>query len=391
VNIFRFILILISIYLSLMRINGLPFSLTWGDVTFMAIFFIFVIDYIKGYIFFNKFSRLFIFYNLLLIISALINGNLTAGPLLNILRTNVEGFVFFSYIYSLISRERITKKIFFKGSLVLFISFSVTTIPQLQQMWASEGFTNYQVFESSLNLNSWGYIMYLFFFLSLVSYLNGIFKPYSVLAASIIAGMMIFSFSRNVYTISIITLAWIIFYILKIDIKKLIIPVVLIFTIFVFLDFQHLLNLTISEEASDFWNIKSQTYQNDLVNTRFYLINVLPIQEIFYNFNIFQIFFGDAISVQHSFIAHSLIVTGIVGLFLFLYRFLSAFRYARITNSCITKHTSKLLMIFIITFLLNDFITNSSAFLPIGSYLSYIIFGYLFADIELSRWKKLEC
>lgn len=386
----KYTLILISVYLSLIGIDGLSFSLSWGDITFVGVLLLFTIDLFRGNIILNKFSILFFYYILLLIFSAILNGELLNGPLLNILRTNIEGFVFFTYIFSLISREKISKKVFFIGSFTLFIAFCANTIPQLREMWSSIGFTNYQVFESSLNLNTWGFTMFLFFFLSLVSWLNGIYKFYSLITTSIIGGIMIFSFSRNVYALTIITLGWTVFNILKMDIKKLIFPIILISALFVFVDFQQLFNLTINEGASDFWNRKSQTAQSDLIDTRFYYINILPIQQIFSDFNVFQFFFGNAISVQHSFIAHSLIVTGFVGLILFVFRFVDAFKIAKKTDRLIAKRSSKLLMIFILIFLINDFVTNSSAFLPVGSYLSYLIFGYLFADIEISKRDKIK-
>lgn len=386
----RYVLVLVSIYLSIIEISGLSFSLSWGDFTFVFVLLMFVFDLFRGQIIFNRFSRFFLYYILLLIFSATLNGSLLMGPLLNILRTNIEGFVFFTYIFSLISRAKITKTIFFIGLLILFIAFSFNTLPQLKQMWASTGFTNYQIFESSLNLNTWGYVMYLFFFLALVSWLNGTFKLYSLLTAFIISVIMIFSFSRNVYVLSIVTLAWIVIYVLNINIKKLVIPIVLISVLFIFVDFQQLFNLKFIDAATDFWNNKSKTAQSDLIDTRFFLINIYPIQEIFSKFNVFKLFFGDAISVQHSFVAHSLIVTGLIGLFLFLYRFIYAFYFAIKVQKYISKRTAKLLMLFILIFLLNDFVTNTSVLLPISSYLSYVILGYLFAEIELSKRNRLR-
>ena len=161
---------------------------------------------------------------------------------------------------------------------------------------------------------------------------------------------------------------------------------ILLIIIYIFKDQLNFFNFKVSESAQAFFEKKSSNAGNDLVNTRFYLINIKPLQDSFRDLNVFQIFVGDGLSVQHSWISHNIIVTGFVGFLLFVKRFSYAIKFS-ITG---VKGQSnvigyKFLLLIIIVILINDFITNTSSFLPFAAYLSSIITAVFFADIEQKK------
>lgn len=381
----KFNLILLSIFLTLFKLADASLSFNYGDFVSFLILGFFINDFIKGRIELNVFSKFWMYYLFILFLSSTINFTFFEGRFLNIFKTNFFSIIYFTYTYSLIFKNKINIKKFVLGVYILAFVFLLKTWPEMQQAWSNSsiGFVQSNVFESSLNLNSWGFILILFLIFSLYLWVSKIFSKLSLIFSVIFVIFIVFSFSRTAYSLTALILFWTVFYVNKSNIKNLIFPLFFIIFIVLFKDQLNVFNLQIPESALTFFKDKSDNYADDLVNTRFYIINIEPLVSNYSIFNPVQMLVGDGVSVQHSFISHSLIVTGILGFVFFIKRYFYAFKYSlkNIKKKRIIV-PSKFLLLIILVVLINDFVTNFSSFLPFAAYLSAIITALFFAEID---------
>lgn len=383
----KIILILSSIFFTLYSFNDLGLSITYGDFISFLLLVLSIFDFSKGKLKFNIYSKVWFYFLIIMLFSALINQALFDGRFMNIFKTNFISLIYFVLIYSTVSKSKTAEQIkyVFFGLLSLTILFLIKTWPEMQRAWSNSvnNFTHLEVFESSLNLNTWGYILVLFLVFFIYCWVQKIYPKLSIILVILIVIFSIFSFSRTVYSLIGLILFWTLIYVIEINIRKLIFPILIFIFIFSFKENLIFSNFNISDSALDFYNNKSSSYTQDLVDTRFYIINIKPILEIFFNFNFFQLMIGDSVSIQHSFVSHNLIVFGLMGLYFYLKRFLSTIRYClkKIRNN-VNVISSKFILLLLIVILVNDFVTNISNFLPFASYLSSVILGLLFGVFE---------
>lgn len=363
-------------------------SLTYGDILLPIVFLLFIRDVINKKIRLERFGRYFMYFVILLLLTGIVNSTFLDGPFLNIFKTSLISLVFYLWSYSLVYRNKLNGDQFVIGIGIFSVVFILLTWPQMQQAWgmSSSGFTNYQVFDSSLNLNTWGYMVVLFLVISLYGWSNNFFKKLSIIGVFIFSFFIILSFSRSAYALTIFSFLWVLIFVQKLNIKKILFPVVVLFVLFIFLDGISYIQSFIPDSANQFWERKANNAQNDLIETRFYLINILPIQENFSTFNFYQLLFGDGISVQHSWISNSLVVTGIIGFFVYYKRFSIGF-YKSLKSKIYTNSSVNQRFLFLVLLLtiVNDFITNLTLFLPMAGYLTYIIIAFYTAKIDLSQ------
>lgn len=390
-KVFIFYLILLSAFLTLFKLADSSISVTYGDFVSLFIVLLFINDLFKNYYKFPRYAKYWMFYIIILFVSAIVNLTFFEGRFLNIFKTNIVSLIYFIILYSLVVKNEIKIKTLMSGIMVLGLAFLVKTWPEMQKAWAiaENEFTNVNIFDSSLNLNTWGFILILFLIVMLYSWVSKIHARVAIISCVILVVFIFFSYSRAAYSLTALVLIWSIFYINKSNFKNLILPVLLIGIIFIFRNQLNVFNFNISESALSFLDKKSGNYSEDLINTRFYLINIKPFIESYESFNPLQMLIGDGVSVQHSFISHSLIVTGILGFIVFMKRFLYAVKYCiyRIKkNSNVVP--AKFLILIILVVLINDFVTNISSFLPFAAYLSAVIMAFLFAEINTNKQLK---
>lgn len=388
-----FYIILLSVFLTLFKLADSSISLTYGDFVSFFIAFIFIDGVVKKKYRFPKFAKYWVYYVLVLVFSAVLNLTFFDGPFLNIFKTNVISLMYFVIVYSLVLKNGIKANSFIKGIGILGIAFLIKTWPQMQEAWAASevDFTNVGVYDSSLNLNTWGFVLVLFLIIMVYAWFSKIYSRIALISCVIIVAFIFFSYSRTAYSLVGLILVWSIFYINKFNIKNLIFPLVIIGLVFIFQNQLNFFDFKVSETALTFWENKSGSYGEDLVNTRFYLINIKPLIESYESFNPFQMLLGDGISVQHSIVSHALIVSGIIGFIVYMKRFIYVFRFCiyRLKRN-IEVVQVKFLMLLILVVLINDFITNASSFLPFAAYLSSIIMAFFFADIDSHNTKQYK-
>lgn len=384
----KFFLILLSIFFTLFKFADSSVSLTYGDFLSFGVLVLFANDLISKRLIINRFAKLWFYFSFFLILTSLFNFTTFEGRFLNIFKTNLFSLIFFIYVYSLIINKKLKQKTLLLSIYTLVLFFLVKTWPEMQKAWltSDSDFTNVNIFDSALNLNTWGFVLVLFFIMSLYFYSKNIYRNISIVVSVILAFFIYFSYSRTAYGLSVFIFLYAFIYVNKIAVSKIIPPMILLIIIYIFKDQLNFFNFKVSESAQAFFEKKSSNAGNDLVNTRFYLINIKPLQDSFRDLNVFQIFVGDGLSVQHSWISHNIIVTGFVGFLLFVKRFSYAIKFS-ITG---VKGQSnvigyKFLLLIIIVILINDFITNTSSFLPFAAYLSSIITAVFFADIEQKK------
>lgn len=381
----RFYFVLIATFLSLFPVANVGLSLTYSDILMSFVILLYGHDIVKGKIKFEKFSTYWGLYLFILLISGAINLTLFEGRFLNVFKTNLFSLILFSIIYNLIKKKTLTAKKFILGLIGLLTVFLLKTWTEMQTSLGISGrdFTHLDLFESSLNLNGWGFCLCLFLFILLFAWNKKIYSNVCLAGSIILVIFIFFSFSRTAYSITALIVSWNFFYILKLKLKKILPLLTIISLIVIFSEYLNFFNFKVSDTALNFFTGKSENYGEDLINTRFYLINIEPIVSNFEKFNIFQVLFGDGESVQHSWISNSLVVTGMIGFIVYLKKYLyiiqSSYKKIKLNNNLIEAQSLILLTLMI---LINDFVTNISSFLPIAAYLSAIIFGFCVATLD---------
>ncbi|WP_144280889.1 hypothetical protein [Chryseobacterium echinoideorum] len=386
----KLLLIFLCIFLTLYNVNNVSLTVTYSDIIFLVLFIIFVNDVFKKGLSFDKFSKLWTFYLAILVISGLINFTFLEGRFLNIFKTYFFSLVLYIMVYSYILKNKIKIKTFCIYTIILCSFFLVKTWGEMQSKLSNidTGFTNVDLFESSLNLNTWGYILVLFLVFTFYCLISNIYTKFSLMFSAVILIFIFFSYSRTAYSLSILSIVWTFLFVNKRNIRNIIIPVLFISIVYLLWE---TLGIKTSDAALDFIDKKSGNYGDDLINTRFYIINIEPLIENYEKFNPIQAFIGDGVSVQHSFFSHTLIVTGIIGFVIYLKRYIYIIKYlySSIKKKVQTKK-AKMLLLLVIIILINDFVTNVSAYLPFAAYLSSVIMAYIMADINKIKMYGVE-
>jgi len=384
----KYFCILFSFILTLFTINGLALTITYGDIVSFVLVPFFLNDLFRGRLLINKFSKLYFGYLMILLFSSILNVTFFEGPFLNIFKTNLFSLIYFIWIYSLLVTEALKLRTFFVGLLFLLFFFLVITWGEMQSAFGmlDQGFSTLNVFESSLNLNTWGFSLVLFLILSLFSWSKKYYTTISFVVSAILLFFIFFSYSRASYSLTLFIVGSTILYVNKDSVKKSITSFLAIILFYFINSYYKFVNTEMNDSAFDFFQTKTDLSAgyDDLVYMRFYIINIKPIIEKFSAFNFFQFFFGDAISIQHSIVSHVLIVSGLIG-FIYLikyYGFAIKYAFSMIKHK---TYEAKFLLISLIAVFVNDFITNVSSFLPFSGYLSFLIFSFFFARININE------
>lgn len=389
----KFYILILSIFLTLFGISGSSLSVSYGDLLGIGILVYFLNDLLKERVYTNRYVKYSFLYVLLMFVSSVINVTFLEGPFLNIFRTSLFGLVYFCVVLTMTINGQLNGEKFFAGITLLALLFLFKTWPQMQAAWSTQEFTNVNIFDSSLNLNTWGFTLVLFLAAYLFCWLKGTKGTISLFLVLTCLYFVFFSFSRTAYGLSFLSLFISAFFLQKRHLplasKKNIIVVfimMLIITIAV-----NMIEVKLPDNAWEFFTYKSNNAADDLVNTRFYMINIEPLDKFYSNFNVIHFLLGDGISHQHSFLSHTLIVTGIFGFLLFVRRYLFLIRRALLAirgKSYVVEFSFILLLISLI--LINDFITNISFYLPISSYLGNIILAHIYGLTHLHTIKNEE-
>lgn len=385
----RGFLIYLSIFLTLYKFDLSALTVTYSDAVFVLLVLLFLKDLVDGRLRFPRFAQDWLFYILILLFSGLVNLTFLEGPFLNIFKTYCFSFVLFVMVYSYIQNGLLRKKMFLIYSAILLVAFMIKTWTEMQAnlLAADVEFTSVGLFDSSLNLNTWGFILVLFLVQTLYFAVTTKFKNLAIIIAGITLIFIFFSYSRTAYTLALMALLWTFLYVDRGAKNTIVLPLILLGVIYLG---WNIWEFNISEDSLSFLERKSTGYGDDLVNTRFQMINILPLEEHYSEFNIINIVVGDGISIQHSFLSHTLIVTGILGFIVYVRRFWSqlAVLIENIKRRLLVKE-SKMLVLLLLIILINDFITNISAYLPFSAYLGWVIAAFILADMGQLKKTKI--
>ena len=377
------ILILISIFLTLFTFQDTGLTITYSDTTLILIFPLFIYDFFRNRLIFNEFGNNLFYYYMFLLTAGLINLTYFDGPFLNIFKTGFVSWVIYIWVYSLVYRGRINFKILIFFVFILSVIFLNKTWNEIQESWTSvdRGFTAFVAFKSSLNLNSWGFILLLFSVFFIYAWSFGFYKKWIAAFLFFLVGFVLFSFSRASWGLLVLTLIWVFFYVKKFSPFALIGFVIMgILGYFVNTQFGFF-KFSVSDAGINFFEQKSSVAGDDLLYIRFYLINIKPILEKYQEFHFYQFIFGDGISVQHSWVSNSLVVTGFVGFFLYVRLYVLSIK-GILKNIKQKIITSKFVLLLLIIILVNDFLTNLSLFMPFIGYLTGFILGVFYAESD---------
>lgn len=386
----KFYLILTTIFLTLFAVLDVGISLSYGDFSASIVLIFFLNDLFSSRLIINKFAKFWFYFIFFLFLTSLFNFTSFDGKFLNIFKTNIFSLIIFIYVYSLLKKNKLSYKNILFGTYILAAIFLIKTWPEMQKAWllSDNNFTNVNIFDSSLNLNTWGFVLVLFLVFSLYFYSRNIYKNISISVSLLLLIFIFFSYSRTAYGLSAFIISFTLLYVNKVSLKKIIPLFVLVALIYLFKEQLNFFNFKVSNAAIEFIEKKGNSSGSDLVNTRFYIINIKPLEDAFKELNVFQFFVGDGLSVQHSFVSHNLIVTGLIGFIIYLKRFKYTLFYAlEGIKKSYSVVSAKFILLLLIVILTSDFLTNVSSFLPFAAYLASVIFALLFAEIDKVKIK----
>ncbi len=244
--------------------------------------------------------------------SGLINDALYDGTFLTFARTLTWGLVFYLTVSNLIESDADYQ--FALGAICLLgAAATLYALSVLREEWAAT-FTHL-VDEKFANLNLFAFCETLLLGPSLVWWVA---KPKSLIrigSLGVIVAAIAVGFSRAAYTCTFILLILTLFTNLRM-VKNWRVLAAFMVSIALLL-YVHTQFIGWSGEAAEFWQIKEETYTADLWGGRVIANLWEPIVE-WSEQPLFQLLFGDAVSVKHSILAATLWVSGIVGTFLFV-------------------------------------------------------------------------
>jgi hypothetical protein len=201
-----------------------------------------------------------------------------------------------------------------------------------------------------------------------------------LIAIMILSTLIFSSVSRAAIFLAFFSILYYVFILQRFRIKKILPFFAIICLVYFFLFNSDFIEIPLSTSALDFFRGKLSAAENDLVETRFYYINIDPILKYFNEFSFVELLIGNGLNVQHSWISNSLIMTGIIGFIIYLKRFTIGLKKSILSISKLSLDVERsFTLLFLLIILINDFITNLTLVLPFAGYTSYVILGFLMA------------
>src|SRR5690606_25372034 len=183
----------------------------------------------------------------------------------------------------------------------------IKTWPEMQNAWASseEGFTTVNIFKNSLNLNTWGFTVLLFFIVAGYAWSLKYHQLLSAIIMLTLSTFVLFSFSRAAWALLFISVIWILFYINKLKVNR-VVQLLLLGIVILILNYQFkIINFEFSDTAIGFFERKLSEFEDNFIDVRLYFINPVPIEESIKRFNAFPILFIDGSSLLNCRFVHT--------------------------------------------------------------------------------------
>lgn len=344
-------------------------GITYADFMCLLLLLISIIKYIQKQWVIDRFCKLSALYIPFMLFSAIINAEISNTVFINYFRNYLWGIVVYFALSNNIHCIKDIKKILLFG-----VAFMVIFLINYKSMMQETYYTNLATLDFGYGRNNVAFTALLFSIVFEFLYYTRLVKSYILLGIVVMTTIIVFCTSR--FSMMMLIISFVIFRLFsykKISISELI-------TIICFVALGPIVYKIIITHIDSSFYAMSQNYLNekingagdDFMNSRIMSINIDPIMHMLNFESLDFLLIGRPLYIQHSFLSHTLITTGIGG---FLCYIISNIKLLKWTF----KYKGDYLFLFIVVMVMftNDFITNARFIIGVNS----IFYGAICAII----------
>lgn len=352
-------------------------GVTYADVCCAILLIISAIKFIKRSWKIDQFCKLTIAYIPIMFLVAIVNSDITNTIFINYFRNYLWGVV----VYFALSNSIHTIK-----DIKVILSYSILFL--LMFLLNYKGMIQESYYESIATLD-FGYGRNNVAFTALLIAIVFEFLYYSKLAGSyILIGILLMSiiivFCASRFAMIMLVVSFIIarlFLHKRLSIYDFFsLSLLLAIGLYFYNYASNLVDPVFYQNSIDLLTEKLVGTTDDLIDTRIYLINIVPLSNTVSTDGFGFLLFGKPEAIQHSSFAHTLITTGILGFSVFIITNIKilflTFRY---------KGVNIFLFIVVLVMFINDFITNARFIVCMNSILYGVICAILYRYILVNE------
>ena len=350
-------------------------GITWGDIFCAILLLISILNLIQRRWIIDRFCKLSALYLPCMLIAAIINGEVTNTIFINYFRNYFWGVLAYLSLSNSINSIKDIRR-----CLVVSIAYLVYFLFNFRVLMQNSSYDTINTLDFGYGRNNVAFTSLLIAVFLEFLYYSKLARAYILLGVVLMAIIILFCASR--YAMIMLVISFLIF---RVSSKQRInLTEVTSFAVLAVIGF-FIYNFVIGFIDTSFYEY-SQTYlteklsdaRADFWQTRVMAINVKPITEMLSSGNYLFLLFGSPIAVQHSFLSHTLITTGVVGCLCYLISHIRLLVW-------IYKFKGVFLFLFIIVMVMfvNDFITNARFYVGVNSILYGAICAIIFKYIRI--------
>lgn len=351
-------------------------GVTWGDIAASILLIIAIVCHLLGKWRLDMFSKLSAIYLPFMLVSAIINAELLNTIFINYFRNYLWGILFYDVLSNTIHSIKDIKRI-----LVMFAAYLLFFLLNFKSMMDNTYYDTIATLDFGYGRNNVAFTALLLSIFFLFLYYSKLLKFY--ILVGIVLMSIIITFCASRYAMIMLVLSFILFYLCSrkgTNLKE-----ILLFLLIAVVGgvVYHFVIGFIDESFYEF----SQSYLNDKINgagndfwtTRILEINVKPVTNVLQSNNpLLVLMFGAPEAIQHSFLSHTLITTGLIGCLCFVVTHIKILFW-----SYQFKGVYFFLFLIVMVMFVNDFITNSRFIVTVNSMLYGMICAILYNYMKI--------
>lgn len=325
----------------------------------------------------DSFFKLTVGYVPFMLFSALANGTILNTVFLNFFRN----YIFIPVIYLIVINSINSSKDLKLFCFLIFI-YVVFFLSNFSTAMQDTYYQDLNQIDFEFGRNNVAFVSLLLSIFCAFLYYSKLFGKYVLLLIPFLVLVMVSCASR--FAIIMLVLGYLIFRLFsktKISVSEV---CILFFLVLLTPYFMRVMNSFVDETffamSQEYLEEKLNNATDDLYQTRILSINYKPIILFMSLVDVSQILCGDGVSIQHSFVSHTIITTGVFG---FLYYIFSFFYLSK--KAFCHKQAGMFLFVLFITMNINDFVTNARFIVGVNSLLFAAIAATIYKYILLNE------
>ena len=350
-------------------------GITWSDIFCLILLLISIIKYLRNEWVLDTFAKYSSIYIPIMFVVALANAEISNTVFINFFRNYTMGVIVYVPLSNIICTKK-DLRVFLMFLSVFLVQFMINYRRMMQDTFSE----NLATLDFGYGRNNVAFTALLFAILFEFLYYAKIVKSYILLG--IVVMVVIITLCASRYAMMMLAISFFLYRIMSgkkfSSGEVLSIGILVVTTPFILTFIEGLVDSSFLESSRDYLNEKMANADSDFYGTRIIDINVKPIDSFINEKGILSLIIGDGISIQHSFFSHTLLTTGIIGLYVFVRYMVLLIKWAYQF-----KREGFFLFIVILTMYLNDFITNARFIINVNSIFYCTLCAIIIKYIQL--------